>query len=62
MELDSEMKEASLEGLSVLIRGHYLYSVRGSWLVSSQQSARLAATEAERKEGKGGGTRRSLRM
>lgn len=34
--LDTEMKEAPLEGLSVLIRGHYLYTVSGSWLVTSQ--------------------------
>lgn len=33
---DTEMKEAPLEGLSVLIRGHYLYAVSGSWLVTSQ--------------------------
>lgn len=33
---DAEMKEAPLEGLSVLIRGHYLYTVSGSWLVTSQ--------------------------
>lgn len=33
---DTEMKEAPLEGLSVLIRGHYLYTVSGSWLVTSQ--------------------------
>ncbi len=33
---NTEMKEAPLEGLSVLIRGHYLYTVSGSWLVTSQ--------------------------
>lgn len=33
---DSEMKEAPLEGFCVLIRGHYLYTVSGSWLVTSQ--------------------------
>lgn len=33
---DTEMKEAPLEGFSVLIRGHYLYTVSGSWLVTSQ--------------------------
>lgn len=33
---DTEMEEAPLEGLSVLIRGHYLYAVSGSWLVTSQ--------------------------
>lgn len=32
---DAEMKEAALEGLSVLIRGHYLCAVSGSWLVTS---------------------------
>lgn len=32
---DAEMKEAPLEGLSVLIRGHYLCAVSGSWLVTS---------------------------
>lgn len=33
--LDTEMKEAPLEGLSVLIRGHSLYTISGSWLVTS---------------------------
>lgn len=53
---DTEMKEAPLEGLSVLIRGHYLYTVSGSWLVTSQWRARLAESQGERqkREGKGG--------
>lgn len=51
--LDTEMKEAPLEGLSVLIRGHYLYTVSGSWLVTSQLRARLAGLQGERQKGKG---------
>lgn len=50
---DSEIKEAPLEGLSVLIRGHYLYTVSGSWLVTPQSRARLAGLQGERQKGKG---------
>lgn len=50
---DAEMKEAPLEGLSVLIRGHYLCAVSGSWLVTSLWKARLAGLQPERQKGRG---------
>lgn len=54
---DAEMEEAPLEGLSVLIRGHYLYTVSRSWLVTSQSRARLAGLQGESQKGKEGGPR-----
>lgn len=52
---DTGMKKAPLKGLSVLIRGHYLYTVSRSWLVTSQWSAKLPGLKAERQSVRGGG-------
>lgn len=53
---DSAMKKAPLKGLSVLIRGHYLYAVSRSWLVtSSRKPGWQSCSERQKREESGDG-------